>query len=393
MPSLGGKSKPSPSSSGGGGGSDPPVISKPETGLEIEEMDRLPGDDKYVYDEEEEEEEEGENYRYGRRRGGGSAAYGLQPSSATSSIEGGQSELVGRKKSNKYPYAALEDVTALRRHPYARTYSPVVFSQRGSVMSADDNGIVALGTGTGIGVGVGTGVGTMRRAGLTTEVGRLSPIPSGPSLPSMSVPSVGGVGTGASAASGVSLVGAVMGGGSDVWDRGTPTGERAMLRNSMSTPDLRFTGGVGADQERRRADDGGSAKMKMRVWPRLGGTPSLKEKKEREREKEKEKERRWLSTQTPISILFPRPRFRVRTLEKGEAPAVAGQSGKHGLQARSRSLMDLGGGGGGEENAAKASRPPPELAVKRDPGMVDAAAKVGRQSYTRDDLSLLSLDK
>jgi len=175
----------------------------------------------------------------------------------------------------------------------------------------------------------------------------------------------------------------------------------------MSTPDLRFTGGVGADEERQRADDGGSAKMKMRVWPRLGGTPSLKERdKDKERrEKEKEKERRWLSTQSPISILLPRPRFRVRTLEKGEAPALAGQSagagsgtvgmsGRHNMQARSHSLMDLvGGGGGGEEKAAKLGRPPPELAVKRDPG---TAPKVdndeNRRSYARDDLSLLSLD-
>ena len=382
QPSVGTHSKLSPSSSGGGGA---------YNRLEMEEMER-----QYA----EEEEEGGYAYEYGfvgaRGGGGGGATYGgPQPLSAASSWDESHDPMVQRAKKYRYAYehgwggGSAEDVPRHRgspQQPYARTYSPTVFSQRSSTTTAGD-GNDSLGSGAG-------SKWSVRRA----QVVRLSPIPSGPSVPSMSVPSVGAAGGAASVGGGGGGGGAA--GGSD---NGNGMGDMSMFGNTMSTPDLRFANvdGHGHEQKQHVDEDGGSgrasASTRVRDWSRLGAAAAFKERerieKEKEMEKEKEKERKLLSAQTPQVFLLPRPRFRVETLERGETPTLVGGSGpwqgsqeakggKQGLRSMSpsRTLLNL------VENAPKAGGGgPSEMGVKPQQGD-------GRNS-ARDNMSLRSLER
>ena len=335
-------------------------------------------------------------YGYGFR-GNGRDGRGGGPnyaSSATSSVEESLDSMGRRMKKN--PYAdehhfsgrderSLED--ARRRGPphppFAQAYSPAVLYQYGSATAAGD-GNDRLGGG-------------MKWAGMTRHphVGRLSPILSGLSLPSVSVPSVGAAGAGASVRGGGAA------GENDTWDQGSGMGEGTMFGNSNSTPDLRFTDVDEHDREQKKQRVGEDRSGRETASTRVifsRGDESFKE--WERREKEKEKERKLLSAQSPQAFLLPRPRVRVETLERGEMPGPvggyrAGQSGAGGggsreMKGGKQGLMNMPSasfvGGGGEENATKMGN--------GGPAKIGVILEQSRgRSYTRDDSSLLSLDR
>lgn len=315
----------------------------------------------------EEEEEEEEGYAYGYRFGG--AMYVLQSSSSGDESQDLAGRRVMKKKKKKhhpYAYDHLENAARRRGSSHPPFYSPAVLYQYGSTTAAGDGGNDG-----------------MKWVGMATRQAqrRLSPIPSGPSVPSLNVPSVGAAGA---------SVGGGGGGAAGGSDKGSGMIDMTMWRNSISTPDLRF--GVDEhDQEQKHHvdEDGGSGRgsastsTKVRGRSRLEGDASSKE--WEKREKEKERERKLLSAQSPHAFLLPRPRFKVKTLERGESPGpVGGPGARHQEQ---RPLLVLVNGGG-KENAAKVGGGgPAEVHVKLEQG--DGS----RRSYSRDDLSLLSLDR